>query len=319
MELIHNPKCFANHCTLFAIEPNFLSNMLRMIKAGLWQPKRKADEGDGDEENGVPGGIPNQNRKDAAAPYFGDVGYDMYKGGLCVISLNGPMMKTRSKFGGVSTIDARRALNYAAKDPACSCILLMIDSPGGTTSGTQELGETVKMVDAMKPVHAHIDDMGASAAYWIASQARQVTANATALVGCIGTYSVIEDSSKAAEMAGVEVHVLATGGVKGGSVEGAPVKQEVLDHWQSIVDESQKHFTAAVASGRNMSKKAVSELADGRVHLAEDAQALGLIDEVASSEDVAQKMIDKYGAKTAAAPKQRSRNMEADAILKTLE
>lgn len=61
-------------------------------------------------------------------------------------------------------------------------------------AGTDDLARDVKAASRAKPLWAHIEDMGASAAYWVASQASKITANSeTALVGSIGTLQVIHD------------------------------------------------------------------------------------------------------------------------------
>lgn len=78
-------------------------------------------------------------------------------------------------------------------------------------AGTKELADDVAAVDAVKPVHAYLEDAGASAAYWIASQARTVTANAMAMVGSLGTFTVLYDLSKSAEMDGVQGAGVVTG------------------------------------------------------------------------------------------------------------
>ncbi|MCC7085880.1 MAG: hypothetical protein IT427_12835, partial [Pirellulales bacterium] len=92
--------------------------------------------------------------------------------GIATISLNGTLMKHAASLGmGTSTALARRLVRQAANDPQVRGIMLHIDSPGGTVAGTKELADEVATATQRKPVRAHISDLGASAAYWIASQA----------------------------------------------------------------------------------------------------------------------------------------------------
>src|SRR6185436_13049667 len=139
---------------------------------------------------------------------------------------------------------------WAAADPSIKTILLLIDSPGGTIAGTAELADSVAAANKIKPVIAHADDQMASAAYWIASQCRMITSNRTALVGSIGTYVEVYDTSKMYENAGVKVHMISTGPHKGALVDGTPVTDDQLAEVQKLVDSLNRHFLAAVSAGR---------------------------------------------------------------------
>jgi len=201
--------------------------------------------------------------------------------GVAVINLSGPMQKYVSSLsGGTSTVAVRRALRTAVRDETVRSILLRIDSPGGTVSGTRDLADDVAAAAAEKPVHAYIEDLGASAAYWVASQATKVYANPTAMVGSIGTFAVIYDFSAQASMIGVKVHVLRAGDFKGAGQPGTEVTAEQLAEWQRIVNELNEHFIRGVSAGRKLSLGATRALADGRVHIGQAAADLNLIDGV---------------------------------------
>jgi len=259
---IHTPGCFATHMGLWMVEPHEFGRIVEAVKAGAFPMKAAFPE----ESNGEFQPGPDEN-------------------GLALVPLFGPMTKGASKYEGASTVMTRLAVKDAARNPDVRAIMLHVDSPGGMVAGTAELADEVSAASRIKPVHAHIDDMAASAAYWVASQATKVTANRLAQVGSIGTVAVVEDTSGAAELAGVKVHVISTGKHKGGFVDGAPVTKDQLADLQERVDGMNEHFLAAVSAGRGMSMGEVRKLADGRVHLAEQALALGLIDEISSLED----------------------------------
>lgn len=207
-----------------------------------------------------------------------------------LIPLAGPMTKGDSKFGGTSTIRVRHSLRQAARDPDVHNIVLQVYSPGGHVDGVQDLADEVWQVRQHKPVVAHIEDLGASAAYWVASQAARITANATAEIGSIGTMAVLEDSSKRLERLGVTVHVVATGPFKGLGVDGAPVSAEALGYVRARVEAINAHFLASIRRSRGLAGDALALVSDGRVHQAAPALRLGLIDAVqgldATLEDV---------------------------------
>lgn len=205
--------------------------------------------------------------------------------GVALIAAAGPILKGRSKLPHANSLDLRRMVRDAAADPKIAGIMLHMDSPGGTVAGTEELATDVAAARERKPVHAHADDLMASAAYWIGSQADRITANATGFVGSIGVYGVIEDSSEAAKQQGVKVHLVTTGPLKGQGEPGVPVSDEALGEIQGHVDGLNRQFLAAIKRGRGMRIADVRAVADGRMFAAADAQAAGLIDGVGSFDD----------------------------------
>lgn len=201
-----------------------------------------------------------------------------------IVMLTGPLMKAVSSTeSGTSTVQARRDIRKAATDPDVSAILLAIDSPGGTVAGTADLAAEVRAAAKKKPVWAYIADLGASAAYWIASQADKVLANdRTALVGSIGTLAVVYDLSAAAEKAGVKTLVFGTGPLKGAGAPGAPVTEEQQAYYRGIVEDAQQSFDAAVKKGRGMTDAKLADAKTGGVFGATEALSRGLIDGIST-------------------------------------
>lgn len=203
--------------------------------------------------------------------------------GVAVIDICGSMMKhVSSLMEGCSTVRVRQQLRMARTDPTVRAVALRIESPGGTVAGTGELAADIVALGSEKPCYAYIEDLGASAAYWVASQASKVYANSTALVGSIGTYAVIVDQSAAAEAAGVKVHVVKAGEMKGMGTPGTVVTDEQLSEMQRVVSGLNEQFVSAVSKGRRIPMKRMAGIADGRVHLAQAAQELGLLDGIES-------------------------------------
>lgn len=202
--------------------------------------------------------------------------------GIAVISVAGPMTKHQTSmsyfFGGTSTVMARRAIRAAVADPDVKGILLHVDSPGGQVSGTSDLADDIAAANRRKPVNCYIEDLGASAAYWLASQCDKVYANSTGLVGSIGVYTVAYDSSQRYKDAGVKVHVIRAGQHKGALEPGTEFTPEQMAEVQRRVDAFHSAFVDAVAKGRKMDRAKALALADGRIHIAKEALSLGLID-----------------------------------------
>ena len=175
-----------------------------------------------------------------------------------------------------STRQVERQITAAEEDSDIETILLDITSPGGFVSPTQRLADRV--AEASKPVRAYIENMGASAAYWIASQADMIEANRTARVGSIGILRTLVDSSERYKDQGVEVKQIKSGAHKGAGQPGTEITDEQLEPYQEIVDGMADMFVGSVAQGRGMDPGRVDELATGRLWLAGEAEDLGLID-----------------------------------------
>jgi signal peptide peptidase SppA len=205
--------------------------------------------------------------------------YTVDQNGIATFQIVGTMLKQQSSFGGgTSTVQLRRDLRQALNDPQVRGLMLVIDSPGGTVAGTYDLASEV--ASARKPIHTYIEDLGASAAYVVASQSQRISANSNAVVGSIGTFLMVHDYSKLYAERGVKVHVVKAGEFKGTGAQGTEITAEQLAELQRHIDEMNGLFTSAVERGRKLTREQVTALADGRVHIGSSAKTLGLIDAV---------------------------------------
>ena len=208
--------------------------------------------------------------------------------GKAYIPITGVIMKTVPAavrwigMPATSTLETSAAIDAASNDPEVSELVFVVDSPGGTVAGVQSLADQIR--DTSKPTSAIVSDMAASAAYWLASQADTIEANATAQIGSIGVYSVLVDSSEAHTEAGIRVHVVRSGDHKGSGVPGSAITPEELAEEQRMIDQLAGMFTQSVAEGRSLTPEAVAQIATGQVWLAHDAQRLGLIDHIHGQE-----------------------------------
>jgi signal peptide peptidase SppA len=207
---------------------------------------------------------------------------------VAVVMLTGTLQKAVSSMSdGTSTVDARRQIRQAAQDPDVGAILLAIDSPGGTVAGTADLAADVLAARKSKPVWAFADDLCASAAYWAGASADRLFANdRTALVGSIGTLSVVYDLSGAAEQAGIKALVFGTGPLKGTGAPGAPVTDAQQDYIRGMVEDAQVSFDAAVQKGRSLTDKQLADAKTGGVFGAAEALDRKLIDGIKSFDAV---------------------------------
>jgi signal peptide peptidase SppA len=210
------------------------------------------------------------------------------KGGknIARVDLGGTLMKSVPWYiAGTSTVQAMLDIGMAANDPNVHGIMLAIDSPGGTVSGTAELGDAIKAATRQKPVYAWVDGMAASAAYWAASQTDMIYAgNRMSQIGSIGTYAAVYDYSKAAKASGIDTHLITTGPLKGMGTPGTEITAEHVAHMQERINEMQTHFDDAVRKGRGMNQSQLTAVRSGAVWPAAEAESKRLIDGIKSYE-----------------------------------
>jgi len=250
--------CATQHIGPWLIEAQWFNQALSAIEIGQFKPADDPTE-------------------DAS------VGYSL-SNGIATIPIRGHLMKGSSSFGGTSTVNLRRIIRTLSNEKQVKALMLHIDSPGGTAAGTSELANDIRQARGKKPVHAFIEDLGASAAYWIASQAGQISANRMAQVGSIGTMAVITDYSKAYEKNGVKVHAITTGAYKAAGAPGVQITPAQLKDFGSRIQDMNAQFLEAISIGRGVELDEVTEWATGQVWIAEKAMGLGLIDKVQSFE-----------------------------------
>lgn len=253
-------SCAAQHFGAWAILPRWMAQAAAAVREGTW-----AASGDMIDEN--------------EDDDFGQ--YELLDGNIALIEMSGQITKHRSSFGGCSSVETKASIRRARRAMVRG-IVINADSPGGTVSGTSELAAEViaARLDGI-PVVVAVDGLCCSAMYWVASQATRIVATEGSLIGCIGTYCVLEDSTAASEKQGFKYTVVGTGPYKGLGADGAVTDLLVSDVQREVIELNQP-FLAAVARGRKTDSQTVARWADGRSHGAAQALQLGLIDAVST-------------------------------------
>jgi len=209
--------------------------------------------------------------------------------GRAVINISGVLLKTVPawlRFWGIEATgydEIQAQLGQALADTSIDGIHLQVSSPGGIVDGLIDTADAIFNARRNKKVTATIEDLGASAAYWLASQAATIGAGRTTEVGSIGVYTVYYDYSKEAEDLGIKVVLIRSGEHKGMGVPGAEITAGQIAAVQANIDAIADQFVDSVARGRAMEAGEVRKLATGRLWIAEDAKKLGLIDIVTNA------------------------------------
>lgn len=242
--------------------------------------------------------------------------YPVTKDGIAVFRVSGPMMKqVPSMADGTSTVRLRQQVRAARKDQEVLGGFLVMDTPGGTVRGNEDLAADVAAFASEKPLYVFVEDMCCSAGVSVASSATKRFANIdSAMYGSMGTFAVIQDLSGMAEKLGIVVHVIKAGAHKGAGVPGTEVTTEQLEELQRIVNILNESYLATIAKGLNKNVDAIRAVADGRVIMAADAVKLGLIDGVQTYESTYGQLVAAVSQK----PSHRSKPIMAEKTPATL-
>lgn len=158
-------------------------------------------------------------------------------------------------------------------------ILFDIDTPGGCGIGAESLVEKIYSLreQGVRTI-AQVHNVCCSAGYRLASQCEEIYAPNDALVGCLGTYTVVYDDSEAYKKEGIKTILISSGGIKGVGSRGTEITEEYQKILRKQVDVLNDQFKEEVKRGRNLSTEQTDELFTGETWLGKQALAKGLID-----------------------------------------
>lgn len=224
-------------------------------------------------------------------------------GAVAVLPLTGVLTPRGSflsmLFGGGAggLMDFRETFQQAVADPDVGAIVLDVDSPGGLIDLVPETAEEVRAARGQKPIVAVANTLAASGAYWIAAQADELVVTPSGDVGSIGVYVMHEDWSGFNEQTGIDVTYISAGKYKTEGNIDEPLSDEAREAWQSEVDDLYTMFVDSVAAGRNVtSDTVIADYGEGRTLLAARSLKAGMVDRVATLEQVVGEFLGAGGS-----------------------
>ncbi len=187
-----------------------------------------------------------------------------------------------------STAILLNSITRATKDEKVSAIILDIDSGGGGITASDVIYNALQKFKASRTdrvVVAIMGDVAASGAYYIALPADKIIAHPTSITGSIGVLMQTLNIKGLEDKIGLKGVTIKSGQNKdllNPFEEVSPAHTNIL---QNIVNELQDRFVTLVAENRDLPKKKVVQLADGRVYTAQGALDAGLIDAIGYWDD----------------------------------
>jgi protease-4 len=159
-------------------------------------------------------------------------------------------------------------------------VIVHINSPGGTTSGSEELHRSLIALRDKKPMVVVVDGLAASGAYIAAIAADHIVAQETSLVGSIGVLFQLPNISDLLGKLGVSMEEIKSSPLKAAPDGLEPTSPEARAAIASIVKDSYDWFRDLVKNRRHLDDAGLERVADGRVFTGRQGVPLKLVDEL---------------------------------------
>jgi protease-4 len=214
---------------------------------------------------------------------------------------------------------AHKQIETAGQDSNVKAVVVRIDSPGGSITGSDDLykrlvdlrdGNPERKIDAKKTLVVSMGGLAASGGYYVAMPAQTLFAERTTTTGSIGVYAAIPNLADLANKYGVKVNIIKDGEVKASGSLFKRLRPEDRQLWQDSVDHAFAQFLHVVEEGRPALKGKLREVvidrkmqgkgddddteqtfhyvrrrADGGIFTADEALKYGLIDKIGYLDD----------------------------------
>ena len=198
-----------------------------------------------------------------------------------VVFAQGELIDGESLIGATGADTLADLIGEALLDDRVAALVLRVDSPGGSITAAETIRRQVQRFrDSGRPVVVSMSSLAASGGYWISAPADQIWAQDTTLTGSIGVFGLIPTIDRSLAKLGIHVDGVGTTPMAGALRPDMPMKPEVAQAIQLIVEKDYRQFIQQVAKGRRMNADAVDKLARGRVWSGLDAKKYGLVDQI---------------------------------------
>ncbi len=187
-----------------------------------------------------------------------------------------------------------RQLRQLRQDDDVKAVVLRINSPGGSVTGSEEIQREVRLTRQKKPVIVSMGDYAASGGYWIATGGNYIFAEPNTITGSIGVFGLQFNVQKLGNTNGLTWDVVKTSRYADNTTISRPKTPQELAIAQKSVNQIYNQFLDKVAEARKLPKQKVAQIAQGRVWSGKDAKQLGLVDEIGGIEEAIE-----YAAKQA--------------------
>lgn len=168
-----------------------------------------------------------------------------------------------------------------AKDKDVKAVVIRINSGGGSAYASEQIWHQIMEMKKLKPVVVSMGGMAASGGYYMSAPANWIVAEPTTITGSIGIFGMFPDvSSLFREKLGLKFDEVKTNKYADFGTRARPFTEEEMSYLSQYVNRGYKLFRHRVAEGRKMTDNQVEKIAQGHVFTGQDAQKIGLVDQL---------------------------------------
>jgi protease-4 len=210
-----------------------------------------------------------------------------------VVSIAALLAERRGALGGTSGSIARLTIQGLIRGDtervesierlggsSVKAVIVHVDSPGGTTAGSEQLFDALRRLAARKPMVVVIDGLAASGGYITAMASDHIVAQGTSLVGSVGVLFQYPNLTELMKTIGIKVEEIKSSPLKAAPNGFEPTSPEARAAIEAIVMDSYAWFRGLVQTRRHLDGEALGRVADGRVFTGRQAIDLKLVDEL---------------------------------------
>lgn len=188
----------------------------------------------------------------------------------------------RYDLSGIIADDPERddLLAELADNDNVRALILRVNSPGGTTAGSEALFASLRRVAERKPVVAVLGELAASGGYVAALGADHIIGRGNTLTGSIGVIMEYPNLTQVMDKLGITLETVRSSELKAEPSPFRPTNPAARARDEALVEESYGWFRGLVGDRRGLSGAALDAVANGGVFTGRLAVENGLIDEI---------------------------------------
>jgi protease-4 len=164
-------------------------------------------------------------------------------------------------------------------------VLLRIDSPGGTTAGSEAVYLSLRQLVEHKPVVAVMDTVAASGGYIVAIAADHIVARGNTITGSVGVLFQWVQLQELLDTLGIEMQTIKSGELKAEPNPFEPMSERARQVTEEMVEESFRWFIDLVEERRQLTPEQVELISDGRVFTGRQAVTVRLVDQIGGEQE----------------------------------
>lgn len=215
------------------------------------------------------------------APSYGKIESPGDKIGLIIAE--GNILPGKQPAGLIGGDSLAALIKKARENKQIKALVLRINSGGGSAFASEIIRqELLQFQQKGKPLVVSMGAVAASGGYWIAADADEIWASETTITGSIGIFGAIPTFEKTLSTLGVYSDGVGTTPLAAGLDLTQPLPEPLKSAMQQAITHNYEQFIQIVATGRELEKSRVRELAEGRVYDGKAALDIGLIDKLGS-------------------------------------